>query len=232
MNDSNVLALVDTLDLCEETVPIGRLLHRDTREIVLVPPSEVVDQRARAVAAKLSLPHQGFVLGRPRLRKSIEPVRGGGVVAVVAGPGCGKTAFIVDVLRSAEGRTVYFSLDEGDRDPVRFLTYLMAGLADEGLPPGRRRGGRRRRESSAMELTADLMDAISAESGRATLLAIDDFHLVDASPQVVEAVGLIARGLPPGWTLIVSSRRPLPLDLEAVESGRPARARSTPAICG
>ncbi len=45
-----------------------------------------------------------------------------------------------------------------------------------------------------MELTADLMDAISAESGRPTLLAIDDFHLVDSSPQVVDAVGLIAGG--------------------------------------
>ena len=212
MNDSNVLVMVDTVDLCEETVPIGRLLHRDKREIALVPPSEVVDQRARAVAAKLSLPHQGFVLGRPRLRESVRTVRGGGVVAVVAGPGCGKTAFLVDLLGSAEGRTIYFSLDEGDRDPVRFLTYLMAGLANEGL-------GDPALGSSAMELTADLMDAISAESGRETLLAIDDFHLVDASPQVVEAVGIVARGLPPGWTLIVSSRRPLPLDLEAVSLG-------------
>ncbi len=132
MNDGDVLVIVDTVDLCEETVPIGRLPQRDEREIALVPPSELVDQRARAVAAKLSLPHQGFVLGRPRLRKSIEAVRGGGLVAVVAGPGCGKTAFMVDVLGSAKGRTVYFSLDEGDRDPVRFLTYLMAGLANEG----------------------------------------------------------------------------------------------------
>ena len=214
MSDSDVLVMVDTADLCEETVPIGRLLRRDKREIALVPFSEVVDQRARAVAAKLSLPHQGFVLGRPRLRKSIGTVRGGGVVAVVAGPGCGKTAFMVDVLGSAKGRTVYFSLDEGDRDPVRFLTYLMAGLANEGLREVDVAG-----ESSAMELTADLMDAISAESGRETLLAIDDFHLVDASPHVVDAVGIIARGLPPGWTMIVSSRRPLPLDLETVGLG-------------
>lgn len=222
MNDSNALALVDTPVLCEDTVPIERLLHRDTREITLVPPSEVVDQRARAVAAKLSLPHQGFVLGRPRLRKAIEPVKGGGVVAVVAGPGCGKTAFIVDVLRSAEGRTVYFSLDEGDRDPVGFLTYLMAGLAKEGLRPP---AGEARKwvsddgSSSVMELTADLMDTISAQAGLPAVLAIDDFHLVDASPQVVGAVSLIAKGLPPGWVLMVSSRRPLPLELEAVGLG-------------
>ena len=105
------------------------LLQRGAEDVDLVSLSGGVDQRDRAVAAKLGLPHQGFVLARPRLRSAIEPVRGGGVVTLVAGPGCGKTAFMADVLRTAEGRAVYFSLDEGDRDPVRFLSYLMAGLS-------------------------------------------------------------------------------------------------------
>ena len=223
MNDSDTLALIDTSMLCGETVTIGRLLGQSSREILLVPSSDVIDQRARAVAAKLSLPHQGFVLSRTRLRRLIEPARGGGVVGLVAGPGCGKTAFIVDVLRSAGGRTVYFSLDEGDRDPLRFLTYLMAGLGMEDPravqeDPGVSSGGGET-EAAAMDLTADLMDFISVDAGRATLLAIDDFHLVDASPQVVSVLSLIVRGLPPGWTMLVSSRRPLPLDLEAVRLG-------------
>jgi hypothetical protein len=57
------------------------------------------------------------------------------VIHIVAGPGYGKTAFVVDLLSSAPGRTVYYSLDESDRDPVSFLTYLMAGL---GIEPGSR----------------------------------------------------------------------------------------------
>ena len=213
--------VVDSPAPCGETMPCGRLLER--REILLVPASDVADQRTRAIAAKLSLPHQGFVLSRPRLRRAIEPVRGGGVVGLVAGPGCGKTAFVVDVLRASRGRTVYFALDEGDRDPLRFLGYLMAGL---GLDDRRAASEEPRvwsesagKETAAMDLTADLMDLISAEAGRPTLVAIDDFHLVDGSPQVVEALGLIARGLPPGWTMLVSSRRPLPFDLEAVSLG-------------
>jgi LuxR family transcriptional regulator, maltose regulon positive regulatory protein len=227
MNDGDSVALIDTpipVDtprLCEDTVPIGRLLER--REILLVPSSGVVDQRARAVAAKLSLPHQGFVLGRPRLRRAIEPVRGGGVVGLVAGPGCGKTAFIVDLLRSSDSRTVYFSLDEGDRDPLRFLAYLMAGLAMESPQPAPDEpvawSGGSGAEAAVMDLTAELMDSIAADARRPTLVAIDDFHLVDSSPQVVEALGLVVRGLPPGWTVLVSSRRPLPLDMEAVSLG-------------
>jgi LuxR family maltose regulon positive regulatory protein len=222
MNDTEALALVDTPALCEETVRI-RLLQRSTREILSVPPSDVATQRARAVAAKLSLPHQGFILGRPRLRRLIEPVRGGGVVGLVAGPGCGKTAFIVDVLRSAEGRAVYFSLDEGDRDPVRFLTYLMAGLGMDGstadLCDSAVWSADGAVEVATIDLIAHVMEFMSAGAGQTTLLAIDDFHLVDSSPQVVDALALIARGLPPAWTLLVSSRRPLPLDLEAVQLG-------------
>ncbi len=222
MNDTEAVALIDTPALCEETVRI-RLLERDSREILLVPSSDVATQRARAVAAKLSLPHQGFILSRPRLQRLIEPVRGGGVVGLVAGPGCGKTAFIVDVLRSTEGRAVYFSLDEGDRDPLRFLKYLMAGLGVEGPPlegdDPAVWSADGAIEAATMDLTARLMDFVSADAGRTTLLAIDDFHLVDSSPQVAHVLGLIARGLPPAWTLLVSSRRPLPLDLEAVSLG-------------
>jgi ATP/maltotriose-dependent transcriptional regulator MalT len=223
MNEGHALAVIDTPALCVETVPIGRLLEQNPREILLVASSDVVDQRARVAAAKLGLPHQGFVLSRPRLHKLVEPVRAGGVVGLVAGPGCGKTAFVVDLLSSAEGRTVYFSLDEGDRDPLGFLSYLMAGLGMQGLRPAPEdpavwsAGGAA--EAAALDLTADLMDFISAEAGCATLLAIDDFHLVDSSPQVVDILSLIARGLPPRWTMLVSSRRPLPLDLETVGLG-------------
>ena len=112
----------------------------------------------------------------------------------------------------------------------------MAGLGMERLRPAPEEGSlwsaAGATESSVMELTADLMDAISADSGCSTLLAIDDFHLVDSSPHVVDAVGLIARGLPPGWTLLVSSRRPLPFDLEAVSLGGRSRRRWRRETCG
>ncbi len=223
MNETDVLTLIDTPVQYEETVVIGGALNQDSRRLVVVSPSEVGEQRARAAAAKLSLPHQGFILERPRLRKAVDPVRAGGVVQVVAGPGCGKTAFLVDLLRSADGRTIYFSLDEGDRDPLRFLTYLVAGLANEGVPPTPRMSagwaGEDGGPAPVMDLVADLMDLISEESDRPTLLAIDDFHLVDDSPEVVNAVGVLARGLPPGWRMVVASRRPLLLDLEAVALG-------------
>jgi ATP/maltotriose-dependent transcriptional regulator MalT len=192
-------------------------------EMPVVGPCDIAEQRARSAAAKLSLPHMGFILSRPRLHAMVEPVRGGGVISLVAGPGYGKTAFIVDLLNSAGGRTIYFSVDESDRDPLRFLTYLMAGLGMEdsdstdspdlgwsALPEG---------DGALLDLTAALVDHVSGLAGQTTVVAIDDLHLIDSSPGVLTALNLIVRGLPPGWTLLLSSRRPLPLRLTGVNLG-------------
>ncbi len=216
-------ALIDTIapSECEESIDV--FFDRHLRGMPVVRSSDVTEQRARTIAAKLSLPHMGFVLSRARLATLMEPVRGGGVVCMVAGPGYGKTAFIVDLLSSPPGRSVYFSVDEGDSDPIRFLSYLMAGLGIEagGQPdagsldwssPGQP-------DAAVLDLTAAIVDFISRRSGQSTLVAIDDFHLVDSSPQVVNALELIVRGLPPGWTVLVSSRRPVPLRLDGVSLG-------------
>jgi LuxR family maltose regulon positive regulatory protein len=183
----------------------------------------LIEAQKRALAAKLSLPHQGFVLSRPRLLRRVQPLGGGGVISVVAGPGYGKTAFIVDLLSSTKIRTVYYAVDEGDRDPVRFLTYLGEGLRvqpggggpgsssdwDEPAQVGR----------TAFDSAAELVETIHREARCPTLLAVDDCHLIDSSPDIARALELITRSLPPGWTVLLSSRRPLAVELDAVSLG-------------
>ncbi|MFH0915605.1 MAG: LuxR C-terminal-related transcriptional regulator [bacterium] len=214
---------VDILAPCEDTSPTGQSLDGHLREMSMMRPSDIKEQRARTLTAKLSLPHQGFVLGRPRLRALVEPVRGGGVVYMVAGPGYGKTAFIVDLLTSAGGQTVYYSVDESDRDPVRFLTYLMAGLGVEpsGRLPSPSLGWseRGRNDGAVLDLAAEVVDFMSDRAGQTTLVAIDDLHLIDSSSPALGAIELITRGLPPGWTILFSSRRRVPLRLDEVVLG-------------
>lgn len=219
----DTLARVDRMAGSTDSQVAGPLFDRDPREeMPILGPSEIAEQRARALAAKLSLPHMGFILGRPRLHALAEPARGGGVVSLVAGPGYGKTAFIVDLLSSAGGRTTYFSLDEGDCDPLRFLAYLMAGLGMDPSAadaPGFSWSALGDGDGAVLDATAALVDFISGLAGQAMVVAIDDLHLVDSSPGVVMALDLIVRGLPPGWTLLLSSRRPLPLRLAGVNLG-------------
>ena len=122
---------VDTLASGNSAVCAGPVLGGRQGDPEVTSLSGPGEHRARILTAKLSLPHQGFVLSRGRLQALVRPVLAGGVVYLVAGPGYGKTAFIVDLLSSTEGRSVYYSLDEGDRDPIRFLCYLMTGLGME-----------------------------------------------------------------------------------------------------
>jgi ATP/maltotriose-dependent transcriptional regulator MalT len=223
MTTVDTLACVDTMASSVDVMSTSRLFDRDPLEMPVMLPSDLSELRARTVAAKLSLPHMGFVLRRTRLHALVEPVRGGGVISLVAGPGCGKTALIVDLLSSASGRTVYFSVDEGDRDPIRFLSYLMAGLGAglAGRPESRALnwaapGGM---DAAVLDLTAEVVDFISGLAGQSTLVAIDDLHLVESSPQVVSALELIVKGLPPGWTVLLSSRRPLPMRFDSMSLG-------------
>ena len=68
-------------------------------------------------------------------------------------------------------------------------------------------------------MAATLVDAISAQARRPTILAIDDLHLIDSAPEVMQALQLLVRSLPPGWVVLLSSRRRLLLDLDTVSLG-------------
>lgn len=218
MNPIDMLqSAVDTLPTAE---PVG--VCRPSRRRVSVDSSGEAVGSQRILAAKLSLPHQGFVLSRPRLRALVEPARSGGLISVVAGPGYGKTALIVDLLSSHEGRTAYYAADEGDRDAGRFVGALMAGV---GMDSTQIRVSpvqswpKSDSAATAMELVAGLMEFMSSHQRQRAMLAIDDTHLLESSAESVEALALILRGLPPGWTVLISSRRPLAMGIGSVDMG-------------
>ncbi len=223
MSTVDTLVHVDTMTTavnCETAA----FCDRDQRgEMPVAGSRDIAEQRVRALAAKLSLPHMGFIKPRPRLRSLLDPVRAGGVVTLVAGPGYGKTALIVDLLNSSPGNTVYVAVDEGDGDPMRFLTYLMVGI---GMNPPRLNepadiGWDVLTESDArlLDRTAALIDHISGLAGQTTVIAIDDLHLAGSSHGVVTILDLLVRSLPPAWTIVLSSRRPLPLKFPKLTLG-------------
>jgi LuxR family maltose regulon positive regulatory protein len=178
------------------------------------------------------------VLRRTRLHKRVERVRNGGVITLVAGPGYGKTSYIVDFFASVRARKAYVALDEGDRDPLRFLRYLSAGLGidlpeeSSSLPfSGPTRGGL---DAAVLEYAGSIVEHAGERPGERTVLAIDDLHLAEPSPQLCTALAFVVRGLPPGWTVILSSRRPMPLQLDGLSLGgrlvrvEPRQLRLTP----
>lgn len=233
-------AWIGTLEVTEQSIPVlPVVVDRSEWGDLAGGPKQVQQQRARAIAAKLALPHAGFMLSRPRLRQRIAPARGGGLISLVAGPGYGKTSFIVDLLSSRDTRAVYLGLDEEDRDPLVFLAYLAAGLGlalegDEGEQKSIWPALAPDEDLTVLELAAKLTETIQQQATRPTIVAIDDVHLVDSSEQLVRLIELLIRSAPPGWTYLLSSRRRIPLRISHLDlSGRvaelgPRELRFTP----
>ena len=219
--------LVDTMGLASRHPSSMRPLLRAVGGGSVADVLQIDEYRARAVAARLGLPHTGSLLSRPRLHSAAAPVLNGGVLSLTGGPGCGKTAFIMDLLAACEGRQFYVALDEADGDARRFLRYLVAtlgvGQVDE-TEPALDWQGLEGPHCGVAEFMESLVRSMGLKPHDHVLLAIDDLHHIDLSPTVVLAVELLVRGLPADWTVILASRNPLPFQMDRLAfNGRSVR---------
>ena len=88
---------------------------------------------APILATKLYIPppRPGLV-PRPRLverlNEGLAAGRTPGVTLISASAGFGKTTLVSEWLAGCKRPVAWLSLDEGDNDPARFLTYLVAAL--------------------------------------------------------------------------------------------------------
>lgn len=129
------------------------------------------------------------------------------ILTVVAPAGFGKTTLLIDAANEFPGDVSWLSLDQWDRDPVTFLSYLRAALAGGRAGPDEKGIGR-----TGESLHQALGEIVSqAAAGRGRIIVLDDFHSVEESQAVVGLVDYLAQRLPPGMKLALTSRRPVPL---------------------
>src|SRR5260221_9274428 len=68
------------------------------------------------------------VVTRPRLLERLNEGLHRNLILISAPAGFGKTTLVSEWVEGIERPTAWLSLDEGDNDPTRFLTYLVAAL--------------------------------------------------------------------------------------------------------
>jgi LuxR family transcriptional regulator, maltose regulon positive regulatory protein len=171
---------------------------------------------APILATKLYVPPpRPRVVSRPRLIERLNESlqRAAGITLISAPAGFGKTTLVSDWLTDCKRPVAWLSLDEGDNDPARFLTYLvaavqtitpkigvgvMAALQAPQPPPGE------------LMLT-NLLNEISALSANFSLV-LDDYHVID-SQLVDQALTFLVEHLPPQLQLVIASREDPPLPL-------------------
>ncbi len=102
----------------------------------------------------------------------------------------------------------WLSLDEGDNDPARFLTYLIAALPDEGTETSIGKGALSMLQSPqpppAEAVLTSLINEIAAIPDR-IILVLDDYHLIEAQP-IHDALTFLLEHLPPQMHLVIATR--------------------------
>src|SRR5262245_37045983 len=202
-----------------------------------------VSEQDVLLATKLHVPRQqpGFV-ARPRLTGRLDEALAGRLILVCAPAGFGKTSLLADWARRGGRSAAWLSLDAGDNDPARFWRHVVAaldrvrpGIADQvgpllgpPAPPSF--------EGVITALINTLADqpggpggpgasgdpgglgGPGGPAGDEVLLALDDYHLIDAEPVHTSLIFLLEH-LPPGLPLVLASRSDPPLPLARLRAG-------------
>src|SRR5919109_1466230 len=133
---------------------------------------------------KIVIPHRRpELLSRPRLLDSLKELLVNKLLLLSAPAGYGKTSLLIDLAHSVEMPVCWLSLDPLDRDPQRFMAYLIASLAERFPGVGetsrlqlkRLKSIEQDAESLLVTLTNEIYDQIEDDF----LLIIDDYHLLD-----------------------------------------------------
>jgi DNA-binding SARP family transcriptional activator len=152
--------------------------------------------RTRLVAPRLP----DGCLARPALSERAARGLEGRVVAVVAGPGYGKTTLLVQALEAQRRPWVWCSCDDRLATGGALVAHLAAGFAQSS--PGFGAGLSPR--GTIDEQVAALVNELHATVAEETVLALDDVHLLP--PETAAALALLGRTLPAGVRLLVASR--------------------------
>jgi LuxR family maltose regulon positive regulatory protein len=133
------------------------------------------------------------------------------VVVITAEAGYGKTTLLADFSRRTRHRTLWYRLDEEDRNWVAFLSYLVAAGRehDHDFAPTtfgllRETGATGPSPESVIETFVREFQTLG-ELG--AVLILDDYHVVDDSPDVRQIVGQLLERAPERVTFVFSTRR-------------------------
>ncbi len=133
------------------------------------------------------------------------------VILVLADAGYGKTTLLADFSGRTRLRTLWYRLDEDDRDWISLLNHLVAAgrEADPSFAP----------TTAAMladtSLTGPTMDAVievfirelQGIAPHGAVLIFDDFHLVDDAPDVQRIARELVTRAPERLSIVFASRR-------------------------
>ncbi len=159
------------------------------------------------LATKLYIPPpQPNAVLRSRLVERLNAGLHRKLTLISAPAGFGKTTLVREWVASRGRPVAWLSLDEGDTDPNRWLTYLIAALQTVSKQVGQEMlGALQSPQPPAIEtLLTTLLNDIAAIP-EPFVLVFDDYHVIDAR-RVDDAITFLLEHLPPQMHLIITTR--------------------------
>jgi len=158
------------------------------------------------------------LLSRPRLLDKLNTFLENKLVLLSATAGYGKTSLLIDLAHQVKIPVCWLALDPLDRDPQRFMAYLIASLAQRFPMVGQSSqsllNNLKAIESDAESLLVTLTNELYDQVEDDYLLIVDDYHLLDDAPVIPSLINRFLQLVDENCHLIISSRT-LP-DLEDV----------------
>jgi len=153
----------------------------------------------------IPVPRPGSVM-RPRLIDRLNAELHGNLTLISAPAGFGKTTLVTEWIAADERQAAWLSLDDGDSDPVRFLTYIVAALQTIETEIGA--GILNLLESPQPppidSLLTPLLNELAAIQQN-FVLVLDDYHALDSS-QIDAALAFLIDNQPPQMHLVITTR--------------------------
>ena len=162
---------------------------------------------APILATKLYIPPPPLgLVSRPRLYERLDKGLTRKLTLVSASAGFGKSTLVASWISEKSLPAVWLSLEEGDNDPVRFWTYLIAAI--QTIHKGT--GVEARQLVCAPELRNTEPVAISlindiSQYAADLIVVLDDYHLVEAE-QVHAGLSYFLEHQPPNLHIVVCTR--------------------------
>ena len=137
---------------------------------------------------------------------------------ISAPAGFGKTTLVSEWIASCKRPVAWLSLDEGDNDPARFLTYLITAL--QTIVPNIGAEALRMVQSAQPPPIESILTILLNEIATfpdSIILILDDYHMVD-SKAIDNALTFLLEHLPPQMHLVITTREDPNLPLARLRS--------------
>jgi LuxR family maltose regulon positive regulatory protein len=141
-----------------------------------------------------------------QLNNGLTAGRSPGMALISASAGSGKTTLVSEWIAGCKRPVAWLSLDDGDNDLTRFLTYIVAALQTISANIGARMLALLQSPQPPLmeSLLTELLNEISAIPND-FILVLDDYHVID-SRLVNQALTFLVEHQPPQMYLVIATR--------------------------